>query len=688
MFLRYFPLSFTRLLFLSLPLLASIVEAQKIDAVWKGGSGYWADRENWSTNPVYPNNNGVLTFLASIDRGSVVLDRNITIEQLMFGTSGAPTLWGSAGKGEREISLNVRSHLGLNQGLLTGKSILNALGSATISGDSILDGWAVTLSGRTLWTGRLSVGNASVIDNLPGATIDLSNGALCTYRPPGGGAFNPDAQKRTLNNYGTINANSGGAVTLDITLNNRGMITVASGSLVIADGGETSGAINIANGATLDFETTNLPSGPGTTGPNWLFTQTSSISGMGSVKFNSWSNRVVVGGNYDISGTTTVSGWNVSFTSPVISLGSSLVVNGDHSVCDLGSNSVKVGNFNLRRGTITGSGIITVNGPLEWNEGSMVGGGTTDAAEGVFFNGITGSAGFNFLNRTLNCYGSSSVQTTNAYYGSLNFGLSARLNIMPGATFNGSRLMIDGSSTSGQMNGVVTNYGTLVVDNPGVNHGMAVFGTAFVNQGNIQITNSTLDLRTTDNLPAFTQTAGSVQLQNGNLFCKSVINGGSLSGYGTVAGIVNNGLIAPAGGILSVQNNVLTLQDKSVLAYVLNGTQPGISFGQIVNVSTATLGGILQVTLSQTFRSRVQSSDVFTLLAAQTVGGQFTNVASGARLPTADGSGSFVVTYSGQQIVLSSFSPAASGGASDGPGSLVSPGIIVRHQAQPPSPEL
>jgi hypothetical protein len=75
-------------------------------------------------------------------------------------------------------------------------------------------------------------------------------------------------------------------------------------------------------------------------------------------------------------------------------------------------------------------------------------------------------------------------------------------------------------------------------------------------------------------------------------------------------------------------------------------------------------------------------------LAAQTIGGQFTNVASGARLPTADGTGSFVVTYSGQQIVLSNFSPVASVGGFDEPGSVVSPGIIVRRRAQPPSPEL
>jgi hypothetical protein len=667
MSLHCFPLALTRLLFLSLLFLGSILKAQETNAVWYGASANWDEPLNWSTNPVFPNNNGIQIYSATIDSGSVTLNRNITIEQLMLGLAGVPTLQGNNGaKIGRATTLNVRSNLRLNQGAITGKSTLNALGRATISGNSILNGWAVILSRRTLWSGRLSVGNASVIDNLPGATLDLLNGAICTYYAPD--SSNPDGPRRTLNNYGTINANGSGSVTLDIVLNSPGTINVNSGSLVLANGGEISGAINLANGATLDFENTNIASGP----PNYVFTQTSSISGIGSVTFNS-GRDFVIGGIYDVSGTTTVSGGTASFISPIINLGSSAVVDGQGANCDLGSNSVTVSNFNLREGTITGSGAVTVNGLLEWNEGSMRGEGTTNAQAGVFFNGITGSRGFNFLDRSLNCYGSSRVETTNAYRGDIRFGLNGRLNIMPGATFNGSRLGISGSSTSGETYGVLTNYGTLVVDNPGVNRGMAVFGTAFVNQGNIQITNSMLDLRRTDGQPPFIQNAGSVQLQNGTLACKSIINGGSVGGHGSVGGMVSNALFAPSGGTLSFLSSSLTLQSNSVLAYELNGTQPGVSFGQIVSVSTATLGGMLQVTLSESFRSRVQSSDVFTLLAAQTIGGQFTNVASGARLPTEEGSGSFLVTYSGQQIILSKFLPATARDDSDRSPSLASP---------------
>jgi hypothetical protein len=45
------------------------------------------------------------------------------------------------------------------------------------------------------------------------------------------------------------------------------------------------------------------------------------------------------------------------------------------------------------------------------------------------------------------------------------------------------------------------------------------------------------------------------------------------------------------------------------------------------------------------------------LVSAQAITGHFTNVANGARLSTSDGSGSFVVNYSGSALVLSNFLP-------------------------------
>jgi hypothetical protein len=633
------------LLVVSLLIISPVVQAQEINSVWVGPVGNWNDGKKWSTAPDFPNNRRGQTYSAFLNNGDVTLNQAVTVEQLVLGAAGTPTLRGVS-NGSRDNSLSVRSDFGLKRGLITDNATVNALGTSSISGNSSMFGSHLVLAGPTNWSGRLGIGNAAVIDNLPGATIYLSANAICDYAPNNLG---PSYWKRWLNNYGTINANGGAGVTLDVALNSPGTINVNSGSLVLAAGGTISGPINLANGATLDFENTGIPNGT-----HYVLTPASSISGIGSVKFNSWSNLLMSGG-YDITGTTTVTGL-VSFLSPISSLGTSLVVNGQFASCDLSSNSASVGSLYLRSGAVTGNGMITVNGPLEWNEGSMLGGGITNAQQGVFFNGLTGSMGFNILDRTLNCYGSSSVQTTVAYMAYLNFGLNAALNIMPGATFNGSRLGIEGSSSGDRNNGAVTNYGTLVINDSGLNRGMGVFGTAFVNQGIIQITNSKLDVRGWANTPAYLQNAGSLRLQNGTLACdRSTITGGSLSGHGYVGGLVNNGLIAPSGGSLNFSNSSLTLQADSALAYNLNGTMPGVSFGQIVNVSVAALGGELQVTLSEAFQSQIQPSDTFTLLTAQAISGQFANVGSGARLATADGSGSFIVTYTGNSLVLSNF---------------------------------
>lgn len=284
----------------------------------------------------------------------------------------------------------------------------------------------------------------------------------------------------------------------------------------------------------------------------------------------------------------------------------------------------------------------------------MLGGGTTNAQSGVFLNGFTGAGGFNSLDRTLNCYGNSWVHPTSSF-ANLDFRLNAALNIMPGASFNASRLMISGSDIFGQTFGRFTNYGTLVIDQP---IGMFVSGTLFQNHGRIQIAESKLDTRSTGSQAPFVQSAGSVELNNGTLASDLIeINGGSLSGYGTVGDIVSNGLIAPAGGSLNFFQSTLTLQSNSVLAFELSGTTPGVSFGYMINVSTATLGGALQITLSPDFQAQIQPTDVFTLVSAQTISGQFTNVSNGTRLTTSDGSGSFVVTYSGNSLVLSNFLP-------------------------------
>jgi hypothetical protein len=633
------------------------LKGQQIASTWLGGTGNWNDPLQWSSFPLFPNNNGVVTFSAVINAGAVTLNQDITVSNLALGQSGTPTLQGNG-----DFALNVNSNLILNQGLVSGLCTLNALGAATISGTSTLYGWYLNLSGNTAWNGQLAVGNTSVISNFASGIIGLSDGAICTYHYD---FSNISSGVRRMDNYGVINANAGSkGATLDINLNNYGTINVNSGTLVLAGGGTITGNINVANGATVDIEPTNVPGcSPATSAcGNYDFTPTSSVAGSGTVEFNS--GFATIRGTYNVTGSTIVGfrSGGVTFVSQIANLGHSLIVGGQFATVDLGANTLTLPSLTLQLGALSGSGTLTVSGSLEWREGSMTGTGTTNANNGVFFNGLTGNSQFDTLDRTLNCYGNSLVQTTNAYQGNLYFGLNAALNIMPGATFNGSRLAIQGSDYGGITFGSLRNYGTIVVDDSGLNRGMSAFGISFENDGTIQITNSSLDVRTTTGGPAINQDGcgSSIVLQNGSLRDTLSINSGSLIGNGTVSSIISNGLIAPSGGNLNFLQGTLTLETDSLLSFVLDGTQPGVSYGQMTNISTGTLAGILEVTVTSSFRTQISSQYSFTVLSAGSLTGQFANVPSGSRLYTADGSGSLLVTYSGNTVTLSDFQPSAS----------------------------
>ncbi len=73
---------------------------------------------------------------------------------------------------------------------------------------------------------------------------------------------------------------------------------------------------------------------------------------------------------------------------------------------------------------------------------------------------------------------------------------------------------------------------------------------------------------------------------------------------------------------------------------------------------STSLKGQLLVSFVNGFQNSVTPSNTFTLLQTNNpVAGSFSNVISGGRLNTTDGTGSFMVNYTGNTIVLSNFGP-------------------------------
>jgi len=154
----------------------------------------------------------------------------------------------------------------------------------------------------------------------------------------------------------------------------------------------------------------------------------------------------------------------------------------------------------------------------------------------------------------------------------------------------------------------------------------------------------------------------SVVLNHGNLAVGAglvVTNGAILKGSGTIyANLTLAGTLAPGnspGGLTNFGS--LTLQSSAVLDYKLGGTGQGTDYGFLrVTNGVVILDGMLQVSFANGFETNVLNSDAFTLLTADsTLSGSFTNVLSGERLTTADGDGSFLVSYNDNNLVLSDF---------------------------------
>jgi hypothetical protein len=143
-------------------------------------------------------------------------------------------------------------------------------------------------------------------------------------------------------------------------------------------------------------------------------------------------------------------------------------------------------------------------------------------------------------------------------------------------------------------------------------------------------------------------------------------NNATISGEGTlIAGNTNvhNSFLTPGNtpGKLSVEGD-LTITGSSDLEIELGGTAQGESYDLLAQTAgTTTLGGTLTLKLINDFDCYLTSSHIFTVLTSdEPLAGSFTNVASGARLATEDGLGTFLVSYGAgsgnpNAVVLSDF---------------------------------
>ena len=162
---------------------------------------------------------------------------------------------------------------------------------------------------------------------------------------------------------------------------------------------------------------------------------------------------------------------------------------------------------------------------------------------------------------------------------------------------------------------------------------------------------ATLTLGGTFNQPASTPSQARTTLLNGGTITSTrVLNFGqntNLSGSGTINGdVISGATISPgaSAGTLIINGNV-SLLDSSKLVMEIGGLIQGAQYDYLAIGGMVTLDGTLELGMLNGFQLQLDPSQTFTLLTSQDLSGVFDNVASGARLTTADGTASFQVNY-------------------------------------------
>lgn len=490
---------------------------------------------------------------------TVAFDTNVTIPTLLM-TAGTLT-------GTGVVTINNGGNWNGGTFAGTGSTLIAATATFNINGPSAMTlSRALTNNGTIDYLGNyaVTVTNGITITNnnaiiLRPDLLSFTCGICTTPRP------------RIWNAPGsTLTRNGSGAFffTVAMPVDNDGTVNVATGRLILGVGGTHTGAFTVSATGNLRF------------GGDHTLSGTTNVSSLGVIEFD---------------GGTTTFGGNFSTHTLRDGMAATAVFNT--------SSTATMQFIELQSaGTITGNANIEVSNTLTWISGTISGNGAN----------------------IINVIGGGSFST-----GAVSSFLEDRLLVNNG-TFTyappaGSTLTLD--------NGIISNNGTfLVTTNSDINVGAG--GGVFSNAGTFTRNTATgtmtiaptfnnssmvnLLTGTTHFAAQFTQSAGTTTLAAGTTLSSPFalnINGGFLTGTGTIAAGVNNGgTIRPGAspGTLTI-NGLYTQTNAGTLGMEIGGTTPGTQYDRLVLNQAPNLDGTIEVTLFGGFTpSEGQTFDLIT----------------------------------------------------------------------------
>lgn len=553
--------------------------------IWKiGVIDFWSIASDWeyASNTVVPGSNDT----AIIHSGTISLAAPVHLQSLLQdGSSGASVLMEPAGTGSYGVDVAGRaSFLGTVEQIgwgitrLNGDSSLGAVGTpATLwldAGHRLQNAGHFVLAAGQIVLGAIPAGGAGggSIENLGTGTLEIS--ATGVVIAAGGGLD-------YVNNTGVLLYNATGTGTITAQVNNAGILHVASGTMAVLGGLQTSGGIVLDSGAELDIGSAGV---------------------------------VLTRGIYAGQGILRLSGGTADLSAGILSdpLGTIIV---DGGTLSLGARNAKIGTL---RQTASAGAVSSVQSIRQLTIGTLsvsgtglhTGNGTTQVQTAANFSAVAGGIpGALYLDggRVL------------ANQGLLELGAgSIVLGASPlGPSLGGGQLrnLTGGTIDFGDGGAVVVGSGTTAFTNSGTieklwGSGVATIGSSLKNGGMIHVAAGTLKLAGGGTSLARNLTAdtGTTLAFSGGVFTASA------------------GTLALAGGV-AVSDGILSL--GRVVSIHIDG-------GLDLSGGTLALGvrGATVASLTTRFTNTLTGSGVLTIAGAAVFGGTVVQTGSGVTLLT------------------------------------------------------
>ena len=320
------------------------------------------------------------------------------------------------------------------------------------------------------------------------------------------------------------------------------------------------------------------------------------------------------------------------------------------SVANLGRFVFNGDTLNFNGGEFTGNAIELVSSTLNIGSGSQGAGTFTITGSSDLTGDIAAAQTLNVVDGSFNTTLTIAGPTTNR--GTINLNSDSTLDVTlasDSVLTNDGLIAVGGTSVSSatfrRISAELMNLGEIDITAQGTRTELGISGANHFNEGTI-----------------ISRETGSVVTVFGNDFTNQ--QGGRLEGVGefdfTVTGMNNLGTIAPglSPGELILDGDI-QFGSTATLEIELGGLNPGLEFDVLTALDSMALDGSLEVTFLSGFENLVQQSDVFEVANAGSLTGTFNGLNEGATLLTADGKGTFTISYLNDRVTLSNFTLVA-----------------------------